>query len=274
MWFRVVSVLLVLATLAPFAVSSAGAGPSTPRPVNHWIKVEWGIGIDVKWSLDSGTRNGPCNAWSHEEGVYEIDAGSVGEIPAGKKRAGSFIHPVGGPRAVDPRWAYLNAAGPAIVHIKRTLVQEGQTNACGGVGPVKTMFPPNDCGGRTYVSRSSLIRPDLRGFSSLKDILGPTSHAGVKAIAIDAPAQQLLYQHCGALEPLSSAVGVQNVAVPVFRSDLSKLRNLQLGQRMQLELVRGGRPWACGLPRAPGWSCSANIDLHVDIRRVKPPTGR
>jgi hypothetical protein len=264
---------LTLAALGLLAASVAGAAPERTPVVQHWLKAEFGIGIDLEWSLDSGRRNQPCSSWSHEEGIYEINAGSVGEIPAGK-RAGSFIHPIQGLQSLDkdPHWAILYADGPAKVHVRRTLTQEGQTNACGDVGVMKTKFPPNDCGERTYVSRGALIRPDFRdGYYDLKDILTPPKGVGLKVISIDAPAQQLLYQRCGALEALASPVGVQNVAVPVFRSDLSKLRNLKLGQRVQLEFVRDARPWACGLPQAPGWSCSAKVDLHVDIRRVKPP---
>jgi hypothetical protein len=269
--------VLLVAALAASMTATAGARPTRTPVVNYAIKVEWGIGVDVKWSLDTGTRNGPCTAWSHEEGVYEIDAGSVGEIPTGNKRAGSFIHPLQRLQRPenDPRWASLDAFGPARVHIKRTLTQEGQTNPCGDVGAVRTTFPPNDCGERTYTSRNALIRPDYRdGFFSLKDILATPKHFGLKAISIDAPAQHVLFQRCRTLETLASPVGVQNVAVPVVHLDLPKLRNLQLGQRVQLEFVRDARPLPCGLPQTPGWACSAKVDLHVDIRRVKPPSGR
>jgi hypothetical protein len=264
---------LALAALGLLAASGAGAAPERTPVVQYWFKAEFGIGIDIKWAHDSGSRNEPCSSWSHEEGIYEINAGSIGEIPAGT-RAGSFIHPIQGLQSLDkdPHWAILYAAGAARVHVKRTLTQEGQTNACGDVGVMKTKFPPNDCGERTYVSRAALIRPDFRdGYFNFKDILTPPERVDLKVISIDAPAQQLLYRRCGTLEPLASPLGVQNVAVRVFRPDLSKLRNLKLGQRVRLEFVRDARPWACGLPESSGWACTARVDLHVDVRRVKPP---
>jgi len=95
-----------------------------------------------------------------------------------------------------------------------------------------------------------------------------------KAIAIDAPAQQLLYQQCGRPAPFDAGVGVQNVALPLQTPDdgLSKLRSLRLGQRVRLEYVKSKLPCMSRLAR--GFACTADIDLHVDIRRVKPPSGR
>jgi hypothetical protein len=269
---RIPLVLAVLA-VAGFAGSATSATSARTPTVTYWFQAEFGIGIDVTWSRDSGDRDSPCSTWSHEDGTYEISAASRTEIPPGKNR-GSFIHPTTDLPGPDQQavWAVFNAAGgKAEVNMKRTLVQQGQTNACGDRAAIPTKFPPNDCGARTYVSRAPALRPAFRkSIFDLDALL--TAPSGTKslapALAIDAPAQQFLYQRCNV--PIAEfPFGVHDVALPVSAGELRKLRNLKVGQRVRLETVLDKRK--CSRLKTEGETCTAEVDVHVDIKGIKGP---
>jgi hypothetical protein len=256
------------------AVANTSARSRRPPVVQYPIKVDFGVGIDVRWSRDTGTRNGACNSWTHEEGTFEADGGTIGEIPQGAKVVGQFMHPLAGMVSTSRLWALVNAVGQARVHTKRTLRQEGQTNACPPSGAVATKFPPNDCGERSYVSRAASIRADRR--KSLLDLenalMSPPSNLAIyDVLALDLPPQQMLYTACSA--PLAALETLSNVGLIVSPDDLRKLRRLRVGQRLRIEdTFHGGIP--CWKPARVGETCTAKIDLHADIRRVKPPSGR
>jgi hypothetical protein len=270
---RALGLLALAVAIAAAAAAAANSTPARTPVVSRFFKAEFGVGIDVTWSRDTGTRAGPCSTWAHEEGVYEISARSIGEIPPGKK-VGSFIHPINSLQGLDQEvvWAIFNAGGgKAEVHMKRALTQQGQTNACYDKAAVPVEFPPNDCGAREYVSRTPVLRPTHRdSFRTLEDILEPPGDAKVfKALAIDAQAQQLLYKRCSV--PIAPfPVGIHNFALPVTEDHIRKLRNAKVGQRVRIELFVK-TPRKCMPQLEEGETCTFELDAHVDITRVKPP---
>src|SRR5437763_2442450 len=155
-WKIALAVLLVGAACA----AGATAGPrgrhareALAKTVSYQFRAQFGLGLDVKWTSDVGSRTSGCS-WTHREGTSEVDAGSVSTLP------GSFMTY---PKSTKGQgWAYLGAVGKAHAAVKRTLVQEGRTGTSTGGCQAET-FPPTDCGRHEYTTRAATLTATYRG---------------------------------------------------------------------------------------------------------------
>ncbi|PWU24998.1 MAG: hypothetical protein C5B48_03515, partial [Candidatus Rokuibacteriota bacterium] len=234
--------------------SNARARPA--RVVSYQFRAEFGLGLDVRWTSEEGSR-ASCS-WTHREGTWEVDAGSVGKLPGSILTYPKWTKGQG--------WALLSAVGKAHAEVKRTLVQQGSVPTSSGACQAET-FPPTDCGRHEYTTRAATLTATWRGNVETLEGRTRTPEVGLApAIAVSVPPLRPLYRSCELGPFVPPPAGIPGDIG--FLVDPRKLEALKPGQTYTYDSRKNktsSGPCTKKLPE--GATCTFTLDLHVDIRR-------
>jgi hypothetical protein len=255
--FRIAPVALLVGAVC---TTGATAGPqhtkARQRPVRsvfYQFTARFGLGLDVNWSWDEGSRASGCN-WTHREGTWEVDAASMGTLP------GSFRSY---PRPTSQGWAYLGAVGKAKAEVKRTLVQEGRTSTSTGGCRAQT-FQPTDCGRQEYTTRAAALTATWRGnVDTLEGRTTEPARGRAPAIAVSVPPLRQLYRACDLPIFVPQAAGLPGDIG--LLADPRSVRALKPGRNYRYDRKTSGQ---CMKELPDGVTCTYTLDLFVDMHRL------
>jgi hypothetical protein len=262
---------------------SLGSDARRPRvPPGYNFKAEFGLGLEVKWEENTGSRAGPCPSWTHTKGKLEIDAGSVDTKKTRFTIPGRMSIFSQRQRDRQNNWADPTTAGlgAARATIKPSFpVREGRVCVDGVSKPWQP--PPNDCGEKRYVSRVASVRPAFRSsFETLDQLIGlrnrpprrsDLSGFSLEALVIDIPPTPgAVYRSCQL--PLGLSAYPVGIAINLNENNISKLKALRPGESFRLRTPpKSIKTYAgpCG-EEIVAENCTFELEIFVDIRRWKP----
>jgi len=269
--FAIVVVLVGVLT-ASIGVANGSRTPAVrDARVQYLFKAVLLFTYDVEWVQASGDRYGDCTAWGLDRGSTETVGTSSAFTTGGPTTLAGRI--VIYPRIAKDRtqrfnWADGTAVGPARISVRRRLDQTGGTTACGDQAAKSDPVPSNDCGLRTYKTRSAVLMPQVVGSNYLDELqrsVGPNAAQGLRVLSVSAAPPTILYRQCKTTGDASEIPAL--LPIVVRASDVTALQRLKPSKRLT---IRSNRSGECTRELPQEATCRYTVDARLVIQRWAP----
>ena len=267
-----VTVAVLAVAVTPAAFSKSAASP------NYVLQVDFGVGLETTWSDTSGDPAAECTGWSKVTVTNEVNAKSGPRPPSRvytirglftnfdvlPKKARDQIIRAGG---LGWRGWDFSAVGFAHGTIDRRRVETGQDKSCATGTPVVTPLrpPPNDCGHRSFTTRTATLKAGWRKSDGTLKSLGVQSEPGYArhAIVFSVQPDRSPYRQCDAGGAPEFPFGVGLVLPGEFvRYGLVRMK---VGDIRKYDHQYGGD---CDKDIEPPARCTFGLELNVRIKRT------
>lgn len=268
-----VTVVALAAVVTPAAFSKSAAVPA-----NYVLQVDFGVGLETTWTNRSGNPADQCTGWNEVTVTNEVNAKSGPRPPSRvytirglftnfyvlPKRVRDQIMKSGGLgwRAYD-----FSALGVAHGTVDRRRVEKGEDKDCSSGTPVVKPFrpPPNDCGHRSFTTRTAALKAGWRKFDGTLKSLGVEAERafGRQAIVFSVQPDLAPYRKCDAGGAPEYPFGMGLVLPAEFV--IPGLVRMKVGDIRRFDHQYAGD---CDKDIQPPAKCTFSLDLNVRIKRT------
>jgi hypothetical protein len=276
-------VTLLMVFAAGSRSSSLEAGSltrSSPHDELLLYHAKFKVRYEVAWHTTSGSPDQECSRWYDDRGTSTVvmeDAAWTQTVMKGKKKTRvTRTDGIPGSITVSTRWltngkgvwATGSAVGRAKGRSHRTWIQRGGVNWTEGCGTKPEPFrpEPDDCGTRTFKTRTATFMPQSRRrFDTLTDVMS-TTPGSRPAFAFSMPGRAL-YKAC---EGSFGAPDLPaNFGFWLSKVDIRALAKSWPGDTTQFHSESSGD---CTYDTDPADVCTFELELTLDVRRWEPGT--
>ena len=273
-----IAVLAAVAAGAGPAVDAGSAGRSSPNDELLLYHAKFTVLYEVEWHTKSGSPGQECSRWYDDRGTSKVVIEDAAWVQRKTKRRLTRADGIPGSLTVSGRWrkngkglwATGSAVGRAKATAHRTWIQRGGVNwteECGGTRPESFKPEPDDCGKRTFATRTATFIPQSRRrFDTLKDVQS-TTPGSRPALAFSMPGPAPLYRACEA------SFGAPDLPV-FFAFWLGKtdIRNLTPPVSDKVPQIHSESSGDCTDAIDPDESCTFHLELTLDVQPWEPGT--